>query len=211
MKVLKIDDGIILVTLSDLDSNIYLLGDVVIDTGTGFNFTRLYDILKRLGKGFDSFKLIINTHCHFDHIGGNGYFYNAKVAMHEKDAVYVENGDREMTEADFFDGKLNHTKVDIKLKDADEIAGLRVIHTPGHTPGSICLYDESKKILFTGDTVFADGVGRTDLKGGDEKEMEKSLEKLSRLEIEKILPGHGEPVLKNAKSVFKNICASENV
>ncbi|HDD45922.1 MAG TPA: MBL fold metallo-hydrolase [Candidatus Aenigmarchaeota archaeon] len=199
------DEDIIMIALSDLDSNIYIIGDTVIDTGTGFNFTRLYDMLKRINKSFDSFKLIINTHCHFDHIGGNGYFYNAKIAIHKDDATYIENADIKMTKADFFDGKLHPMKVGIKLNDGDELAGLKIMHTPGHTEGSVCIYDKNKGILFTGDTLFADGVGRSDLPGGDPQKLALSIERLSKLSVEKILPGHGEPVLKNASEVFTKI------
>jgi glyoxylase-like metal-dependent hydrolase (beta-lactamase superfamily II) len=99
-------------------------------------------------------------------------------------------------------------KVEKKLKEGDEIFGFKVLHTPGHTKGSICLLDAKDKILISGDTIFADGVGRTDLPGGSEEDMEKSLEKLSSLKIEKILPGHGEPVLKNGEKAIKNIINS---
>ncbi|MBI4173903.1 MAG: MBL fold metallo-hydrolase, partial [Candidatus Aenigmarchaeota archaeon] len=131
---------IILIQLSDMDSNIYLIGDVAIDSGTGFNFTRLKDILRVLKKGLGDFKQVVNTHGHFDHVGGDGYFLNAKIAIHENDAEIVEKGDAARSVADFFDGKLNPRKVDTKLKEKDVIkAGaysFEVIHTPGHTPGS---------------------------------------------------------------------------
>lgn len=196
MGLVKIDD-IALIQLSDIDSNIYLMGDTVIDSGTGFNFIRLNSILNMLKTDLEKIRQVINTHCHFDHIGGNGYFYNAKILIHEKDASIIETGDPEKSNAGFFDGKLKPRKVDKKLKEGDVLDnGLKVIHTPGHTPGSICLYDQKRKILFSGDTLFSDGVGRTDLPGGDPQVLTKSLERLSKLKIEKILPGHGEPVLK---------------
>ncbi|NOX71665.1 MAG: MBL fold metallo-hydrolase [Candidatus Micrarchaeota archaeon] len=188
-----------MIDLSGLDSNVYLLGDTVIDTGTGFNFVRLYDALKQLKVNLNDIKLVINTHCHFDHTGGDGYFLKAKIAIHENDAKAVEDGDDELVNAGFFDGKAKPRKVDIRLKDGDEISGLRVIHTPGHTPGSICLLDEKKKILFSGDTIFADGVGRTDRPGGNEKDLEESINKIMELDFDVLMPGHGEPIIKNAK------------
>ncbi len=196
MGLVKIGD-ITLIQLSDVDSNIYLIGDTIIDSGTGFNSMRLHSVLKMQNTDLDKIKQVINTHGHFDHIGGNEYFYNAKIAIHEKEAPIVENADAEKSNVNFFAGELKPRKVDRKLKEGDLVANcLKVIHTPGHSPGSICLYDEKKKILFSGDTVFSDGVGRTDLTGGDPQALGESLEKLSKLKIEKILPGHGEPVLK---------------
>lgn len=90
-------------------------------------------------------------------------------------------------------------RVDQRLKDGDviEIAGvkLEVIHTPGHTEGSICLYEPQSKALFSGDTVFADGIGRTDLPGGNWNDIGNSLKRLISLNetrgIDKIYPGHG--------------------
>ena len=204
----RIGNNIVLLKLSDSDSNIYIIDDAAIDSGTGFNFSRLYTLLKVLKKSVADIKQVINTHGHFDHIGGNGYFINAKVAIHENDADIIETGDIERSVADFFDGKLKPRTVDMKLKEGDvlNIGGmeLEVIHTPGHTPGSICLYNRKDGILFTGDTIFANGVGRTDLPGGDPNALRESIEKLKKLDVKIILPGHGEPVLENAKNVIEN-------
>jgi hydroxyacylglutathione hydrolase len=200
---------IVLIQLSDIDSNIYLLGDTVIDSGTGFNFTRLRDILRALKTEMKDVKRVINTHGHFDHIGGNGYFLNAEVAIHGSDAGILEKADMELSNAGFFDGRLSPRKPDRILKEGDRLTpdrlDLEVIHTPGHSAGSICLYDRKRKILFSGDTVFSDGVGRTDLPGGDPKAMEESLSRLLKLDVEKILPGHGDPVLKDAKKTLEAI------
>jgi glyoxylase-like metal-dependent hydrolase (beta-lactamase superfamily II) len=80
------------------------------------------------------------------------------------------------------------------------IEGLRVLHTPGHSPGSICLFDAEEGILFSGDTVFTHGsFGRYDLPGGERHALLKSLERLSTLDVRAIYPGHGEPVEKQAE------------
>ena len=87
-------------------------------------------------------------------------------------------------------------KVDKFLKDGEEIKigeiSLEIIHTPGHTKGSICLFRDG--LIFTGDTIFKDGYGRTDLAGGSQKDLENSLKKLSKIlkPKMKIYPGHGE-------------------
>jgi glyoxylase-like metal-dependent hydrolase (beta-lactamase superfamily II) len=67
--------------------------------------------------------------------------------------------------------------------------------TPGHSPGSLCLYWPDKKALFTGDLVFFQGVGRTDLPGGNGKELKKSIQRISHLDTEYLLTGHGEIVI----------------
>jgi hydroxyacylglutathione hydrolase len=78
-----------------------------------------------------------------------------------------------------------------------------VIPTPGHSPGSICLYWEKEKVLFSGDTLFYMGVGRTDLYGGNLEMLEKSLQTLARLEIEYLIPGHGQ-MLKGRSATQRN-------
>lgn len=200
---------ITLIQLSDIDSNIYILGDTVIDAGTGFNFTRLKTHLAALELNLETIKHIINTHGHFDHIGGNGYFYEADVAIHEADAPILEKGDLKASYADFFDGKLHPHAVERKLKEGDVITAggynLKVIHTPGHTPGSVCLYDEEKGILFSGDTIFCDGVGRTDMPGGDDEALAASMGKLANLNVNKMFPGHGDPVKENADQIIKEM------
>jgi hydroxyacylglutathione hydrolase len=152
---------ITLIQLSDIDSNIYLLGDTVIDAGTGFNFTRLKTYLAALKLNLETIKHVINTHGHFDHIGGNGYFYEADVAIHEADAYIIEKGDIKASYADFFDGRLHPHPVQRKLREGDVVTAngiqFKVLHTPGHTPGSISLYNQERGILFSGDTVFSDG------------------------------------------------------
>ena len=200
---------IVLIQLSDIDSNIYIIGDVAIDSGTGFNFTRLMTALSMLKRDLGDIKLVINTHEHFDHIGGNGYFTNARIWAHEDAVPVMEDADTEISRADFFGGSLHPMTVEKKLKDGETVKigkrEFRVIHTPGHTPGSMCLYCEKEKLLISGDTVFADGVGITDIPGGDPEALGQSLEKLSELAVEKILPGHGNPVEKGGSKIIKDI------
>ena len=203
---------IILIRLSDIDSNIYILGDTVIDSGTGFNYTRLRDIFRILKKDMKEIKQVINTHGHFDHIGGNGYFLNAKVAIHKSDSEIVEKGDGNLAAADFFDGKLHPHPVSRKLENGDRLSvdgmELEVIHTPGHTHGSVCLFAKKDGILFTGDLVFKDGVGRTDFPNSDPSLMIDSLEKVKKLSVKQVLPGHGEVFDK--KALDKQVEVSED-
>ncbi|MBL7206606.1 MAG: MBL fold metallo-hydrolase [Candidatus Aenigmarchaeota archaeon] len=199
MKLKRMGD-VTLIQLSDTDSNIYLVGDVVIDSGTGFNFPSMRYLFKMMKKNMDDVKLVLCTHTHFDHIGGARYFFESKIACSDVGVPVIEKADIDMSAADFYNGQLKPRKVDQVLKEGDKIkAGkynLEVIRTPGHTDCSITLYDKAKKIAFTGDSVFADGIGSTEFINSNADELRKSLEKLSKMKIDRYFPGHGEPVEK---------------
>ena len=139
---------------------------------------------------------IILTHGHLDHIFSLTEivkYYQEKgihvpIAIHELDAKYLGSRSMRVHKRHLEYLNTTHEEVfgipytaspnpDILLQDGDcpFESDLRVIHTPGHSPGSICLYCESQGILFSGDTLFADGPGRTDLPGSSKKEMEQSI------------------------------------
>lgn len=187
------------------ESNVYLVisdKKALIDCGTGFYNDEL---LKRLRKEVDKIDYIILTHEHFDHCGGAKEIkekMHAKLCMHENGAEVLEKG--LSWSAAFFNTIQPKTKVDIKLKEGDEIdlgnIKLKVIYTPGHSKGSMCLYERNSKSLFSGDTIFAHGdVGRTDFYGGNLNELIASIKKLKKYDIQNLYPGHGDYVLKNGK------------
>lgn len=182
----------------NLDSNCYLINkNVLVDTGTGTNKEYLFSKLRKNDVEPEDIELIINTHCHFDHVGGNKLFPNAKIAIHKLDAISLKKGDNFATAAEAFGIDNINSKVDIELEDGDKIGDFEVIHTPGHTPGGICLWDG--KNLISGDTVFAGGgVGRTDI-GGNWNDLKESLSKLVKLDVYNIYPGHGPIVENNGK------------
>jgi glyoxylase-like metal-dependent hydrolase (beta-lactamase superfamily II) len=139
---------------------------------------------------------IIATHGHPDHVCGNGPIQEAtgaKIIMHEQDADFF--GQDEIKDYFSMLGLAESPPADILVKDGDTITlgeeSLQVLHTPGHTPGGICLYN--KPDCFTGDTLFAGGVGRTDFPGGSMGELSHSIKsKLLTLPPETIVwPGHG--------------------
>ena len=141
-----------------------------------------------------SLRLIVSTHGHWDHIGDN-----AAVATHAGADIAVHPLDRErLTNPQPlyapFDIPPSVPAVELAeggLVRFGEIR-LRVLHTPGHTEGSVCLLAEDEGLLFSGDTLFAAGWGRVDLPGGDEQAMVESLVRLSGLEDHVgVFPGHG--------------------
>ncbi|WP_305514685.1 MBL fold metallo-hydrolase [Methanobrevibacter sp. V14] len=184
------------------DSNCYLINDsILVDTGAGHNKDYLFSKLKENGVKPENVELIVNTHCHFDHIGGNYLFPNAKIAVHELDAISMKNKDSLGTSLSAFDFEGDNSRVDIELVDGDKIEDFEVIHTPGHTSGGICLWDGEN--LISGDTIFAGGgVGRMDI-GGSYSDMKNSIERLLELDVKNIYPGHGPIVEQNGKEHIK--------
>lgn len=128
---------------------------------------------------------ILLTHGHFDHVGG------VRWLMMETDcAVYLHQNELALPES-FTDGPLIYTAT-YDEGDVLDLAGLslRVLHTPGHTPGSVCLMAEDT--IFSGDTLFMDSCGRTDFPGGSMADMRRSLQRLAAFPGDyQVLPGHG--------------------
>lgn len=191
------------------DSNIYLLQNdisILIDAGTGLRS----DVVKRKIENFGikpgEIDVLINTHCHYDHSGGDLDFYelsNCKILASKSAGEALKNADEESILAGMIKAELEPILVSQTLNENDEIklgnSKLNVISTPGHTRGCISLYEPKKKILFSGDTVFKGGIGRIDLPSSDRKAMIKSLQKLSELDVEKLYPGHGPVAEENAQ------------
>ncbi|RPJ09651.1 MAG: MBL fold metallo-hydrolase [Spirochaetaceae bacterium] len=157
---------------------------------------------------------IVFTHGHFDHTVAAsaikdhflGKSRRMKLAIHSADRTYLgraaERNNRKHfsilgddAEKEFEALFIPIPEPDILLKEGDDVfkSGLKVIETPGHTQGSICLYSKNENILFSGDTLFFESIGRTDLPGGNERAIQKSLrERILCLPPEtQIYPGHG--------------------
>lgn len=153
-------------------------------------------ILALCGREKATVKYIINTHGHPDHVCGNGAIKKATgalIVMHEYDADFFAKPEV----AQYFKalGLKASPPVDLKVKDGELISfgqeNLKVILTPGHTPGGMCLYRAPD--LFTGDTLFVGGVGRTDFPGGDGKGLYRAIrDRLLALPDQTVVwPGHG--------------------
>jgi hydroxyacylglutathione hydrolase len=154
------------------------------------------------------------THGHVDHLAALGKLrdsyaargYTLPIAISPLDRRFLGTGGREthrenlefigLDEMSFFGVDADELpKADVRLKEGDRVfdMDLVVLETPGHTPGSVCLYAEKEGILFSGDTIFFDGVGRSDLAGGSEKKLRESIQKkIAILPPEtRVFPGHG--------------------
>jgi glyoxylase-like metal-dependent hydrolase (beta-lactamase superfamily II) len=198
----------------NFDSNIYLIIDktiALIDAGTGMNFETVKQNLSKFDLKPNDIELIVNTHCHYDHVGGDMNFIqsaNCDVFIYELEADLLRKGDGVITCADMFGKKLEPIAVAKELREGGKIElgelTLEVLHTPGHTAGGICLYAPKQRILFSGDTIFSDGVGRTDLPTGDVTALHNSIEGLLKLDVQTIYPGHGPIVEKNARACILN-------
>ena len=191
------------------DSNSYLIDNsdsdsdfdhILVDTGIGGSKDYLSSQLSEIGLALEDIDLIVNTHCHYDHVGGNYLFPNAKVAIGEIDGDCLEDPENPVPICFVPAREIKRRDVDIRLKEGDRIADFEVLETPGHSAGGISLFDGS--ILISGDTKFSHGgVGRMDI-GGNMEDMKNSLDKLSKLDVEYLLPGHG-PWVSNANEHIK--------
>ncbi|MBI5885510.1 MAG: MBL fold metallo-hydrolase [Deltaproteobacteria bacterium] len=191
--------GLKTIIVGALEVNCYILWDVesrdafVIDPGGDGP-----KVLKAVEKERLIVRYIVNTHGHFDHVGSDGEVkaaLGAPIAIHGSDAELMS----EAHEHGVFFGVHAEPQPppDILLKHGSELkAGsltLRVMHTPGHTHGGVCLYEEAEGLLFTGDTLFAGSIGRTDLGGGSFDVIMNSIKKrlLPLGDEVVVLPGHG--------------------
>lgn len=199
--------GIFEIIGSGYDSNIFVISGEkpsVIDTGTGMNKNHVLNQIAEYVDLTDIIQIIL-THEHFDHAGGVKQLFEATdekaiVIAHKDAATKIEKG--ESMFARLLGGTMPKMPVDQKISGGETLKigdkEFKVIYTPGHTPGCICLYNNETKTLFSGDTVFANGsFGRTDLPGGNSAELKESIKQLSKLDVERLYPGHEMIVEEN--------------
>ena len=194
-------------------SNVYVIIDdkiAVIDSGNGKNFGKIESKFDSAGVDINDVDILINTHHHFDHIGGNENFVNKSscdLMASETSTKFIEEGNNDITLANRFGTDLNSLKVSRVLEDEDKIdfggSHLKVITTPGHTSGDICLFEPKNQLLFSGDTVFKRGIGRLDLPTAEPDSMPKSIKKLTNLDVKKIYPGHGNIINEEGNKYIK--------
>jgi hydroxyacylglutathione hydrolase len=182
--------------IGPIATNVHILADprtreaIAIDTAT----PSLPWIADELAARSWTLKLIVSTHGHWDHIGDNAAVAahtGAEIAVHPLDRYRLERP--EPISAPF---EIPPSVPAVELAEGGEIRfgaiRLRVLHTPGHTEGSVCLLAEDDGLLYSGDTLFAAGWGRVDFPGGDADAMVESIIRLAGLEDRiAVLPGHG--------------------
>jgi hydroxyacylglutathione hydrolase len=198
---------------------------ILIDTGMPGNAGRIMEFLKSFGKDQIESLTVILTHADIDHSGSVAELKEklgmVKVAIHEADAPRL-SGEKPTKEVRGLVGllframspfmKFKPVKPDVLLSDGEQVDGLNVIHTPGHTRGSICLYSERLKAMFVGDAL------RTDKSGSPKSppatmtlsivEAKDSIRKIAPYEFELLLPGHGPPILSDGSKKVKDLVAS---
>jgi glyoxylase-like metal-dependent hydrolase (beta-lactamase superfamily II) len=186
-----------------LQCNCIVLGDpvskeaLVVDPGD-----EVEKVLAVLAKSGLSCRAILNTHTHIDHVGANDALKRAtgaRLMLHEADVPLYDNL---RVQAEWLGGMVPPVQADVDehIHQGDAVAAgavvARVLHTPGHTPGSLCFHvDDVEPLLLSGDTLFAGSIGRTDLWGGDyDQEIDSIHKRLLTLDDHtRVIPGHGPP------------------
>jgi len=193
----------------------------IIDAGMPGNAFKILSQISEMGISLEKIKYIILTHSDIDHTGSVVDLKNATralVAIHEKEVPYLL-GEKKKKLKGMIGGmiglifgillkmmKTQNIVPDITLKEGDFIGGLKVISCPGHTEGSISLYN-AESVLFSGDAIITDKhsniKGFNNIATSDTLEAVKTINKIKHLKFEVLLPGHGSPVLKNASDKLK--------
>ncbi|MDR3294187.1 MAG: MBL fold metallo-hydrolase [Clostridiales bacterium] len=206
MKFIKIENSV-------LSENTYLVYDentlrgFLIDTGS--DRERIEEAVKKSSVRVEG---ILLTHGHFDHALSAKYFQDTgiPVYIHEKDADKLPSHKYDMSR--FFGAKYDTFSADVFIEEGElALAGIpfRVIHTPGHSAGGVCYYFEEDGVVFTGDTLFSEDIGRSDFKDGSFETLKASIvDKLFVLpDSVKVCPGHEEDTTigkeKNNKDLFR--------
>jgi glyoxylase-like metal-dependent hydrolase (beta-lactamase superfamily II) len=192
--------------VGQLQTNCYVIADektrqgAIVDPGGQADV-----ILKAVDKHKLDIGYVINTHAHFDHMAANADIVRMLRSRQKSAPKLIVHPDAvPLLEQDggarwFGVWATSSPKPDLLIQDGDELVvgalSMRILHTPGHSPGSICLYCEPEKVLFGGDVLFLGGIGRTDLPGGDwDMLMHSIADRLFALPGEvMVYPGHGMP------------------
>lgn len=190
-------------------ANMILIQDqlpILIDSGFGSDVNDTEQLIKEAGVSPEELHLIVNTHYHSDHVGGNFHLqknYGVAIAAHKWEANLINSYDSEACSAEWLDQPVEPYRVDRKLSDNDEIMTgsrtLKVMHTPGHTLGHISLYEPEQEILICGDLFQKNDIGWINIFREGVTSVQQSMESLDRLSmlpIQQAYSGHG-PLIEN--------------
>jgi len=194
-----------------MDCNTYVIKDklsLLIDPGLTQFLPALIEDLRRDGIDPKDIELIANTHLHGDHCWANDAFKKlsgAEILLHP---VQKKFGQAAAVQASQFFGVSAVEFTEDRILDDDKLSlgetEFELIPSPGHSPDSVCYYCPSDKFLICGDVIFNQNTGRVDLPGGGAEQLKASIERLSQLDIEYLLPGHMDIVVgrENVKNNF---------
>jgi glyoxylase-like metal-dependent hydrolase (beta-lactamase superfamily II) len=193
-----------------LDCNTYVITGspgIIIDPGNAMFVSEIVQSLRDDGIDPESIGVILNTHLHADHCGGNEAFKKvsgAEIMIHPVQKQYYN---LVVVEGARFFGMPSLGFTEDSLTDNERLISgdieLEMLLSPGHSPDSVCFYYRESQVLICGDVVFYGNVGRVDIPGGNGGELGKSIEGLSNLEIEYLLPGHMN-IVTSAPDVKRN-------
>jgi glyoxylase-like metal-dependent hydrolase (beta-lactamase superfamily II) len=195
--------------MQENNCNSYVIGGdfpTLIDPGHQHLMKNLITQMEKDGMRMEEIRLVLNTHVHPDHFEGTQTFARTGVltALHQEEEKFMLEVGSQFYRA--LGMEMPQVKIDFYLEEGELRIGsktLQVLHTPGHSPGSVSFYWPKKKALFSGDVVFAMGVGRTDFPGGDGVLLRDSIERLAQLDAEWLLSGHGQ-VIRGKKNIKRN-------
>jgi len=205
--------------------NAYLIADqrlVLVDTGMPGNGDAVLDFMRRLGRQPHELEHIVLTHGHIDHAGSAAELRRltgARVVAHVEEGTRLDDGTlvlrgdatgetRPLLRAVSPFGRFQPCPIDVPADDGDELAsagGIRILHTPGHTPGSISIFAERCRVLFVGDAIVSnrDRLSRPLPFGAHRGQSEQSLRKLAQLHFDVCCFGHGVPVTAAADELVR--------
>jgi glyoxylase-like metal-dependent hydrolase (beta-lactamase superfamily II) len=220
--------------INSFGSNIYLInenGPTLIDAGFPVDLPRIWRGLHKAGIKLSELDLIVATHYHVDHVGPVSLIKRLNevcTAIHREDKVYAigeepyERFEVPLSRLIFYSllwpiFRYRPFGIDITLEEGDVLDlldGLEVIHTPGHTIGSICLYSRERKVLFSGDLIRNEnGImeGPPVQFTPDPEAAAKSLRKIAALDFDMLLPGHGEVVPEGAGEKLRSLISEDKI
>jgi hydroxyacylglutathione hydrolase len=193
-----------------LDCNTYVVTGspgIIIDPGNTEFLTSRVGGMKKDGIDPADIGIIVNTHLHMDHYGADEAFKRlsgAKIALHP---VQKENYRRVVIDGARFFGMEPLELTEDSVLDGSTLgndsAEMEMIVSPGHSPDCVCFYNRKDRVLVCGDVIFEMNTGRVDLPGGNGGDLKKSIESLSQLDIEYLLPGHMD-IVSGAEKVTAN-------
>ncbi|MDQ7784060.1 MAG: MBL fold metallo-hydrolase [Desulfomonilaceae bacterium] len=214
MSYLEVMEGLFFIQRGYLNGNHFALRSeepVLIDTGYSSHFSVTESLLENLGIDVSRTRLIINTHCHCDHIGGNRLIQERSqcaVAMHEIGKHFIDTRNDWATWWKYFDQEGDFFECSVGLHDGDTLSigphEFTVIHTPGHACEGIVLYNKSSKVLISSDTLWEHDMAVMNVRVEGSAAcftMLESLRRIETLDVEMVYPGHGKPFADMGRAI----------